>query len=129
VLGRKGFSLRPDLNSVLMSRVSRGWTNTAWVVMGGVEARYTFNSSETLKDRRWVTSPFTPYVGVTLDLQYADLTAHGYGVATKALGPSGSLFVGTSLGRNFFAEARYNFMNNVDQFNLSGLSLGVGVRF
>jgi hypothetical protein len=129
VTGWKGFSIHPDLQSLYEVGSSPDDNNKAFVVLGGVSFRYTFESSFYYEDDKWKIHTFAPYVGFTTDLQYSDIVAHYYGVSVKTLTPAGTVYVGTTIGKNFYIEGRYTLLSSVEGFDLSGASFTVGVRF
>jgi hypothetical protein len=47
----------------------------------------------------------------------------------KTLTPAGTVYVGTTIGKNFYIEGRYTLLSSVEGFDLSGASFTVGVRF
>lgn len=73
---------------------------------------------------------FIPYAGASVNLVLADLRSDADGVRSGLrAGGGGSLFVGSTLGRNAYAEARYLAVSRIKGFDLSGTSLSLGVRF
>ena len=81
-----------------------------------------FGSREDAKTR--------PYYGASLNLVPAKIRSLPDGVNTGIkLGYGGSAFVGTTLGRKTFVEARYRAISDIAGFNLSGLGLSAGIRF
>lgn len=129
VTGWKGFSIRPDLQSLYEVGSSPDGDNKAFVVLGGLSFRYTFESSFYYEDDKWKIHTFAPYLGFTADIQYSDIVAHIYGVSVKTLSPAGTVYVGTTIGKNFYIEGRYTLLSSVEGFDLSGASFTVGVRF
>ena len=73
---------------------------------------------------------FMPYAGVSVNLVLTDLRSDADGVRSGLrAGGGGSLFVGSTLGRSAYAEARYLAVSRIKGFDLSGTSLSLGVRF
>jgi hypothetical protein len=72
---------------------------------------------------------FLPYAGVSLGGAYANLRSQADRINGSGFAPSGSLYVGTSIGLRSFLEARWRSVGKVQGFDLSGLDLSVGLRF
>lgn len=72
---------------------------------------------------------FTPYAGAGVGLLYAKIDADDLGISFNRLSVAGTAFVGTRLGRNAYAEARYRLVPNLEGLSFSGAMLTVGVRF
>ena len=111
-----GTAFRPDVDILSQSR--RG--NDAFLVFAGGEVV------------RRLSAPkgyFTPYAGAGAGLLYANVDADELGVSFNRLTVAGSLFVGTRLGRNAYAEARYRLVPSLEGLDFSGALLTVGLRF
>ena len=76
------------------------------------------------------SGPQTTYVGATLDLYLADLRSGLYNVHSGLrTGGGGSLLLGENFGDSGFLEARYLFVSEIKDFDLSGLNITAGYRF
>lgn len=108
---------RLSVNYSLLYR-SRG-SNHALIVPIGVQYR------RAVKFR-----PVYLYAGATAGIVFTHLRSVQDNVAGGLrTTPGGSVFVGTTLSNSAFLEARYLAIGQVRGFNLSGISLGVEIRF
>ena len=113
---QSGRSLSPDVS--IFNESNNG--DRALLVLAGLQYRKPFSS-----DRKGVR--FVPYYGVGANLAYGRLRVDGQ--RDSNFGAGGSLFLGTTLTRHAFAEARVRGISRVAGFDFSGLSLSAGVRF
>ncbi len=72
---------------------------------------------------------FAPYVGLGVSAVYANVDAPSTNTDDSGFGFGGNVTLGTTLGRTFFAEGRYNLFSQAADFNLSGAQILVGARF
>ena len=76
------------------------------------------------------SSSARPYVGGSLDAVPVWLRAEPEGVPGKLrMGVGGSLFLGALFGTKRYVEARYTAVSKIKGFDLSGLTIGAGMRF
>lgn len=130
VFGRKGLSLRPDLQ-ILNSQRRRDAAGLNQAVLGILRAqvRYDFEAPAVITPQGPRFRTFAPFVGGSLDVMYADVTSRTAGVSVKRLGGGATVFAGTSIGLNAFIVARYQFLTEVSGLDFSGASLSLGFRF
>ena len=121
--------LSPDFNLASQRKATGGFNNRAF--MASLAAQYQWplfqlyaTESEPLK-----LPKLMPYAGVSVGGAYANLRSQADGVNGSGLAPSGSLYVGTSIGLSSFVEARWRAVGKVQGFELSGLDLSIGFRF
>ena len=111
--------LSPDIN-ILSS--SRG-RNEAFFVIAGLQYKRAFSPE------RADSSGFVPYYGVGLNAVYGRVKVPSLGQRDNGFGGGASVFLGTTLGRRSYVEARYRGLSSVGSYNFSGLSLSAGLRF
>ncbi len=116
---RAGGAIRPDI-AILRAESGR---NEALFVAGGLQYRRTF-SDQVAADTRYV-----PYYGAGLNLIYGKVETRARNRDEDDFGAGASVFVGTSVGRRSFVEARVRALSSVNDYNFSGLALMAGLRF
>ncbi len=89
--------------------------------IAGLQFRKTFDSNFDENAR------FVPYYGAGANLIYGRLRVNGE--TDDNFGAGASVFLGTSIGRHAFVEARVRALSSVANYNFSGLSLSAGLRF
>lgn len=114
---KAGGQLRPDFS--LLSESENG--DRALLGIAGLQYRKTFDSN--VEDN----AQFVPYYGAGANLIYGRLKVGGE--TDSNFGAGASVFVGTSIGRHAFVEARVRALSSVAEYNFSGLSLSAGLRF
>lgn len=111
--------LSPDI-SILKSSHGR---NDALFVIAGVQYKRAFSPE------RAESSGFVPYYGVGLNALYGRVKVPMLRQKDNGFGGGASIFVGSTLGRRAYVEARYRGLSSVGSYNFSGLSLSAGIRF
>jgi hypothetical protein len=114
----KSQEIRPDL--ALLRESNDG--NRALIIILGAEIRRTFGGPPQ-RDARYV-----PYYGAGLNLAYGSIRLDDEGRESD-FAAGGSIFVGTSIGRRTFIEARARALSSIEDFNFSGLAVTAGIRF
>jgi hypothetical protein len=76
------------------------------------------------------TGSSIPYAGISADLvfNYMSVPEDNIHYGLRETG-GGSVFLGTTLGRNAYVEVRYLEMGTVRSYDFSGLSVSIGARF
>lgn len=76
------------------------------------------------------TAATVPYAGISADGAVVDLRSDRDHLPSRtSLTGGGSLFVGTRFSQTGYVEARYNALGAVRGFDLSGITLRLGLRF
>ena len=119
VVPRAGGKLRPDFELIQQERND----NRVFLLIGGVQYRRTFDPQPEPKQR------FVPYYGAGLDLMYGRVRVPDENRHGSSIGGGASVFLGTSIGKRTYVEARVRGLSSVESYNFSGLSLSAGVRF
>ena len=119
VVPRAGGKLRPDFALIQRERND----NRAFLLIGGVQYRRTFDPQPEPTQR------FVPYYGAGLDLMYGRVRVPDEDRRGSSIGGGASAFLGTSIGKRTYIEARVRALSSVQSYNFSGLSLAAGVRF
>lgn len=108
---------KPDIS--IMRESEDG--DRALVALAGLQYRRPFSGTVD-DDARYV-----PYYGAGANLVYGRLRVDGD--RDSDFGAGASVFIGTSIGRRTFVEARVRGLTEVADYNFSGVSLTAGLRF
>jgi hypothetical protein len=119
VVPKAGGKFSPD---VLVAREKKGDNKLAFYG-AGLQYRRTFQRDIEASDR------FVPYYGGGLGLAYGKVELPDEDVKDSKIVPSGSLFVGSSIGKSGMIEARVRTLSKVGGLDFSGISLTLGARF
>jgi len=119
VVPKAGGKFAPDL---LVAREERNNNKLAFYGIG-IQYRRTFEQELEATDR------FVPYYGAGVGLAYGKVELPTEGVDDSKIVPSGSLFLGSSIGKSGLIEARVRGLSKVGGLDFSGLSLTLGARF
>jgi len=112
-----GGRFSPDIS--IMREEQSG--DRALLALAGLQYRKTFAATVD-DDERYV-----PYFGAGANLVYGRLRVNDQ--RDSDFGAGASVFVGTSIGRRAFVEARVRGLSEVADYNFSGVSLSAGLRF
>jgi hypothetical protein len=119
VVPKAGGKFSPD---ILVAREERRDNKLAFYGVG-IQYRHTFEREVEATDR------FVPYYGAGLGLAYGKVKLPDEGVDDSKIVPSGSLFLGSSIGKSGMVEARVRTLSKVGGLDFSGISLTLGARF
>ncbi len=132
--GSSWFSVGIGIGSVQPAQTSGGFgfdatlishesgNSHAYIVPIGVQYRKALSAD----------SNSVPYVGIGADLILADLrspvASDDVHSGLRTTGGAAAI-LGTTINRNGYVEARYEFISSIKGFDLSGINLSAGIRF
>jgi hypothetical protein len=119
-------SLEPDIAYLTQRHDSGGFSNRAGVLLLGVGYRSRLAAKGVPEE---TTIKLLPYAGGSLNAVFSSLRSDADIRKGTSTGIGGSAFVGASLGKTAFLDARYRFLSGVKGFDLSGVAIQAGVRF
>jgi len=128
VVSKPGFTIQPNLN-FLSNRSSRGASANAFFAMLSVEGRYAFTNWREFEGAEPKFRAINPYAGASVDIMYYNIDAPTVSIKTRKFGFGGTVFAGTTLGKNFYSEVRYHFIPEIKSYDFSGLRFNIGFRF
>ena len=121
--------LSSDFNLATQRKTLGGFQNRAFMASLAAQYQWPLFQLYVTEGEPFKLPTFLPYVGVSLGGAYANLRSQADRINGSGFAPSGSLYVGTSIGLRSFLEARWRSVGKVQGFDLSGLDLSVGLRF
>lgn len=110
-----GGGISPDIS--IMSTKQNG--DRALLALAGLQYRRPFSDKTGVR--------LVPYFGAGANLLYGRLRVDGD--RESDFGAGASVFLGASISRHAFVEARVRLLSEVASYDFSGLSLSAGVRF
>jgi hypothetical protein len=122
-------ALSPDFSLATQRRTVGSFNNRAFMAILGAQYQWPLFTLYAEEGKPFRLPTYLPYAGVSLGGLYANLRSEADSVNSSGFAPAGSVYIGTSIGRSSFFEARWRAVGKVHGFNLSGLDLGVGLRF
>ncbi|MBB6049625.1 hypothetical protein [Armatimonas rosea] len=121
--------LMSDTTLMTQAKQVGAFNNRAFMALLGAQYQWPLYSLKPVEGEKLRLPTFMPYAGVSLGGAYANLRSEADGLNTGSVAPYGSVYIGTAVGMGAFAEARWRSVGALHGLNLSGLELGVGLRF
>jgi hypothetical protein len=121
--------LMPDFSLATKKRTIGAFNNRAFLALLGAQYQIPLFKLTPVEGQALRLPLLLPYAGASVGAVYANLRSGADGINGSGFAPTGSVYIGTSVGLNGFFEARWRGMGRVRGFNLSGLDLGAGIRF